>query len=93
MEMRVPGFGGDSERSRPNENCCFFGVGRLQNPWQRLCSSHGEMDRLAKLLFPNNPKMVRFRKLQALYFAVFLSVGACVAVGLVIFFLSQAHPK
>ena len=51
------------------------------------------MDRLAKLLFPNNPKMVRFRKLQALYFAVFLSVGACVAVGLVIFFLSQAHPK
>ena len=51
------------------------------------------MDRLARLLFPNHPKMVRFRKLQALWFTVFLSVGACVAVGAVIFFLNRVNPK
>jgi hypothetical protein len=50
------------------------------------------MDRLAKLLYPNHPKLVRFRKLQAICFAAFLSVGTCVAVGLMIFFLSQGHP-
>jgi len=51
------------------------------------------MDKLAKMLFPKHPKMVRFRKLQSLYFAIFLSLGACVAVGVTIFFLSQGHPK
>jgi len=47
------------------------------------------MDRLAKLLFPSDPKMVRFRKLQTLYFAIFLSVVTCAAVGVVIFLLNQ----
>ena len=51
------------------------------------------MDRLAKLLYPHHPKLVRYRKLQAMYFAALLSVGTCVAVGLMIFFLSQGHPR
>ena len=47
------------------------------------------MDWLAQLLFPRHPKMVRFRKLQALCFTIVLCVAACAAVGLLIFFLSQ----
>jgi hypothetical protein len=50
------------------------------------------MDRLAKLLFPKHPKLVRFRKLQALWFTIFLSVAACAAVGLTLFYLSREHP-
>ena len=66
---------------------------RLQNAWHRLCCLQGDMDRLAKLLFPKHPKMVRFRMLQALFFVAFLSVGSCVAVGAVIIYLSRTHPK
>ena len=51
------------------------------------------MDRLAQLLFPSNPKRVRYRKMQSLYFAVFLSVGACVAVGVMIYMLNRMGVK
>ena len=51
------------------------------------------MDRLSQLLFPGNPKRVRYRKMQALYFGVFLSLAACVAVGVLIYLLSQARVK
>jgi hypothetical protein len=51
------------------------------------------MDRLAKLLFPDYPKAVRFRKLQAVYFAAFLCVAACVAVGVTIFLMNQLGVK
>ena len=53
----------------------------------------GEMDRLTKLLFPKNPRMVRYRKLQVLYIAVFLTVAICAAVGVMIFLLNQMGVK
>ena len=51
------------------------------------------MDRLAKLCFPHNPRLVRYRKLRVLFFAVVLSVAACAAVGVMVFLLSQMPPK
>jgi hypothetical protein len=47
------------------------------------------MDRLAQLLFPDAPKQVRSRKMQSLYFAVFISLTTCAAVGVAIFLLNQ----
>jgi hypothetical protein len=72
--------------------CYLFRGDRLQNPKFRLCCPKDKMDRLAKLLFPKHPKLVRFRKLQALWFTIFLSVAACAAVGLTLFYLSREHP-
>jgi hypothetical protein len=43
------------------------------------------MDRLAKLIFPNNPKLVRHRKLQLLFFTIVLCVLACAVVGLLFY--------
>ena len=45
------------------------------------------------MLFPGHPKLVRFRKLQALYFAIFLCVVACVGVGLLIYLTSRMGAK
>jgi len=56
-----------------------------------LAYSTGKMGRLAQLLFPNHPKHVRSRKMQSLYFAVFISLIACAAVAAGIFFLNQAR--
>jgi hypothetical protein len=47
------------------------------------------MDRLGKLLFPDNPKRVRDRKLQLLFFAVVLGVLSCAVVGLLMFLLNK----
>ena len=44
------------------------------------------MDKLGKWLFPKNPKMVRFRKLQLLFFTIFLSICVCALVA-VLFYL------
>ena len=49
------------------------------------------MDKLSQLLFPNNPKHVRYRKMQSLYFAVVISVVACVAVGVGMFLLNRVQ--
>ena len=51
------------------------------------------MHKLAKLLFPNNPKWVRYRKLERLFFSIVLPLLACGAVGAIIFFLNQRHGK
>jgi hypothetical protein len=51
------------------------------------------MDKLAKLLFPHNPKWVRYRKMQSLFFTVLLTVISCAAVGVLVFFLSRARGK
>jgi hypothetical protein len=67
----------------------LFGRGCLQSSRQWLCSFHGEMDWLAKILYPRHPKLVRFRKLQALCFTIVLCVAACAVVGLLIFLMSN----
>ena len=51
------------------------------------------MDRLAQLLFPDNPKRVRYRKMQSLYFAVFVSLATCAAVGVAIFLLNNVRGR
>jgi len=48
------------------------------------------MYQLGKWLFPKNPRMVRYRKLRILFFAIAFSVLACVCVGLIMFLLN--HP-
>ena len=48
------------------------------------------MERLGKLLFPNDPRMVRYRKLRLLFITVFLGVLSCVLVGLLVYFMSRA---
>ena len=47
------------------------------------------MDWLARILYPRHPKLVRFRKLQALCFTIVLCVTACAVVGLLIFLMSK----
>ena len=51
------------------------------------------MEWLAKFLYPGHPKLVRFRKVQALCFAAVLCVLACVAVGVAIYMLNRGNPK
>ena len=41
--------------------------------------------KLGKMLFPKNPRMVRYRKLQILFFTVFFAVLAAVLVGLLFY--------
>ena len=48
-----------------------------------------DVDRLGKLLFPKNPKMVRYRKLQILYIMILLGVLACGAMALIIYLLGK----
>jgi len=49
------------------------------------------MDWLTQRLFPNDPKMVRYRKLEVLYIAVLVVV--CAAVGVMILMLSTKTPR
>jgi hypothetical protein len=46
--------------------------------------------RLGKLLFPNSPRLVRYRKLQLLFIAIILSVLAAGLVAL-LFYLSNRY--
>lgn len=50
------------------------------------------MYRLGKWLFPKNPRMVRYRKLQLLFFTIFLSLLAATLVGAVFYFSNGFHP-
>jgi hypothetical protein len=50
---------------------------------------HKKMDRLGKLFFPRNPKMVRYRKMQVVYIAILFSVICCGMVGLLVFLLGR----
>lgn len=63
----------------------------LRNLCRVLCSSLNKMDRLSQLLFPKNPRHVRARKMQSLCFAVFISVVACIAVGVGVFLLNRVR--
>jgi hypothetical protein len=47
------------------------------------------MQWLGKLLFPGNPRQVRDRKLQLLFFTMALIVLACAVVGLMFFLVSR----
>jgi hypothetical protein len=47
------------------------------------------MQWLGKLFFPGNPKMVRYRKLQLLFFTIALIVLSCAVVGLLFYLLSK----
>jgi hypothetical protein len=42
---------------------------------------------LGKLLFPKNPRMVRYRKLRILFFALAFCVLGCMLIGLMIYLL------
>ena len=44
---------------------------------------------LGKWLFPKNPRMVRYRKLRILFFAIFFGALACLLVGLMMFLLNR----
>jgi len=44
------------------------------------------------MLFPNNPRMVRYRKMRLLYAGVFLSILAAVVVGLMFYFANRFRP-
>ena len=50
------------------------------------------MDRLAKIMFPNNPRMVRYRKMRLLLFAVFMSLFAALLVGVLFYFANRIGP-
>jgi hypothetical protein len=47
------------------------------------------MEWLGKLFFPGNPKQVRYRKLQLLFFTIALIVLACSVVGLMFYLVSR----
>ena len=48
-----------------------------------------EMQWLGKLFFPGNPKRVRSRKLQLLFFTIVLIVLTCAVVGLLFYLVSR----
>jgi ABC-type cobalamin transport system permease subunit len=50
------------------------------------------VDRLAKKLFPNNPRMVRYRKMRLLMVGVFLSIFSAVVVALLFYFANRFRP-
>ena len=50
------------------------------------------MEWLAQLLYPDNPRLVRIRKLQLLLFTIALGALSCAVVGLLIYFLSKSKP-
>ena len=47
------------------------------------------MDTLAKWLFPRNPRMVRYRKLQIVFIAVLTGSLALIVFGLLLYLLYQ----
>jgi len=47
------------------------------------------MDRLGKLLFPHNPKMVRYRKVQLLFIITLCVLLCCAGVGAIVYFLGR----
>ena len=65
----------------------------VHNSWHRLCCSQGDMDTLAKVLFPHYPKVVRFQKLHSLYLGVLVSAAACTAAAVTIFLYNLTGMK
>ena len=49
------------------------------------------MDWLARILYPHNPRLVRLRKLQLLFFTITLTVLACAVVGLLFYLLGRSR--
>jgi hypothetical protein len=47
------------------------------------------MEWLGKLLFPRNPRLVRYRKLRLLFFTIVLIVLSCAVVGLLFYLVSR----
>ncbi len=58
---------------------CGSGVFRLES----------FVDRLGQILFPNNPKWVRHRKLRLLYSVVLLGLLTCAVAGMIAYFLGK----
>jgi hypothetical protein len=46
--------------------------------------------KLGKWLFPKNPRMVRYRKLRILFFAIGFCILGCFIIGLMIYLLYRA---
>jgi hypothetical protein len=44
------------------------------------------------MLFPNNPRMVRYRKMRLLMFGVFMSIFTAAAVGLLFYLANKFGP-
>jgi len=66
----------------------------------RLCDAFwllglwsSKMDWLTKCLFPNNPRMVRYRKLEVMYIVLFLVLAVCATVGVMIFMISTESSR
>lgn len=58
-------------------------------PFQEAVNCAHVFYKLGKILFPKNPRMVRYRKLQLLFFTVFLSVFAAAVVGVLYYLTYQ----
>ena len=55
-----------------------------------MCSHCNDyMERMAKILFRNHPRLVRYRKLRELCFALVFSVTASVGVGVMMFLINR----
>jgi hypothetical protein len=52
-----------------------------------------QLYKLGKWLFPRNPRMVRYRKLRILFFAIAFSIAGCLVIGLMIYFLYRTDRK
>jgi len=63
----------------------------LANP-RRPPDNGPQVDRLARLLFPNNPRMVRYRKMRLFMFGVFLSLFCAAAVALLFYLANRFRP-
>ena len=50
------------------------------------------MDRLARILFPRQPRMVRYRKMRLLFVGIFLSLLSATVVGALFFFANKIRP-
>jgi len=49
--------------------------------------------RLAKWMFPKQPRLVRERKLRMVFFTIFLILASCVLMGLMIYVLYSTGRK
>ena len=67
------------------------GPARLQSLREHIpCFS---LYKLGKWLFPKNPRMVRYRKLRILFFAIAFCIAGCLFIGLMIYLLYRAGRK
>jgi hypothetical protein len=50
------------------------------------------VDRLAKFLFPRQPRMVRWRKMRLLFVGILLSLLSAAVVGALVFLSNKIRP-